>query len=246
MSSISRRMRPSPPDRELKRDVTTPVGLIVVAAGTAGMLTATAITGASISPLVWYLARAAGFTLYLLLWLSVVTGLGLTTKLFSLIVQRQDIWLLHRVTTELAFVFLALHLIALALDPSVALGVLGVLLPFTTNVRQPWTDIGILAGWGMTGLALSFSLRRLLHQRGWRLLHYSAFPLWVMALVHGIGAGTDTHQIWAVLLYLSTTGIVLFLSFFRVFMSTSSWGWSVAPPRTGSASLGSEQPVDEG
>jgi predicted ferric reductase len=237
-------MRPSPPDRDLKRDVIAPVGLIIVAAGTAGILAATALTEASISPLVWYLARAAGFTLYLLLWLSVATGLGLTTKLFDRLVRRQDIWLLHRFSTELAFVFLALHLISLALDPSVALGALGVLLPFTTDVRQPWTDIGILAGWGMTGLALSFSLRRLLHQRGWRLLHYSAFPLWVLALVHGIGAGTDTHQIWAAFLYLSTTGFVLFLSLFRVMLSVSGHGRFVAPPRTGSASLSNEPPID--
>lgn len=246
MSSISRRMRPSPPDRDLKRDVTAPVGLIIVAAGTAGMLAATAMTGASISPLVWYLARAAGFTLYLLLWLSVVTGLGLTTKLFGLVVRRPDIWLLHRFTTELAFVFLALHLITLALDPSVALGVLGVLLPFTTDIRQPWTDIGILTGWGMVGLALSFSLRYVLRQRGWRLLHYSAFPLWVMALMHGIGAGTDTHQIWAVFLYLSTTGVVLFLSLFRILTSISGRGRFVALPRGGNASLGCEPPADEG
>ena len=246
MSSISRREQPSPPERDRVRDVTAPIGLIVVAAGVAGMIAAATLTGVSISPLVWYLARAAGFTLYLLLWLSVVTGLGLTTKLLDLIARRDDIWTLHRFTTELAFVFLALHLIVLALDPSVALGALGVLVPFTTNVRQPWTDIGILTGWGMIALALSFSLRRLLGQRGWRLLHYSAFPLWIMALVHGIGAGTDTRQLWALFLYLSTTAVVFFLTVYRLLMAIFSRRSLVAPVRSEGASLKREQLVDQG
>src|SRR6185312_10709311 len=104
------RTRPSPPDRDDRGDVTAPVGLIVVAAGVAGIIMAAAVTGSSVSPLVWYLTRAAGFTLYLLLWLSVVTGLGLTTKLLDRIIRREDTWLFHRFTTELAFAFLALHL----------------------------------------------------------------------------------------------------------------------------------------
>ncbi|HVX30633.1 MAG TPA: hypothetical protein VHA53_09160, partial [Nitrolancea sp.] len=145
---------------------TAPLGLILVAAGAAGMLAGATVTGVALSPFVWYLARAAGFTLYLLFWLSVVTGLGITTTLLDAIVRRTDLWTLHRFTTELAFVFLALHMLVLAIDPTVALGAVGVLIPGMSDVRQPWTDIGILAGWGMVGLAGSFAVRRLLRQRG--------------------------------------------------------------------------------
>lgn len=223
-----------------------PLGLFLVAAGVAGIVAGAAVTGAAISPFVWYLARAAGFTLYLLLWLSVVTGLGLTTTLMDTLARRTDIWTLHRFATELAFVFLALHVLVLAIDPTVALGALGVLIPGMSNVRQPWTDIGILAGWGMIGLALSFALRHLLRQRGWRLLHYSAFPLWIMALVHGIGAGTDSGRLWAIFLYTTTTGVVLFLSLFRLLMVIQRPARFVAPARDDGASLTREQPIDQG
>lgn len=219
MSLTSRRSPVSQRTPDATGAITAPVGLLLVAAGVAGMLVAATITGASISPLVWYLGRAAGFTLYLLLWLSVVTGLGLTTALLDRLIPRDASWLLHRVTTELAFVFLALHLLSLAIDPSVALGARGVLLPFMSDVRQPWTDLGIIAAWGMVGLAASFSLRRLLRQRGWRLLHYAAFPLWVLALVHGLGVGTDSARLWALFLYLTTTAVVLFLALFRLLMA---------------------------
>jgi sulfoxide reductase heme-binding subunit YedZ len=208
------------------------------------MLVAATVTGTSISPLVWYLGRAAGFTLYLLLWLSVVTGLGLSTKLLDPIVRRQDTWMLHRFTTELAFVFLTLHLLVLAIDPTVALGLVGVLLPFASDVRQPWTDIGIFTGWGMIGLTLSFSLRHLLHQRGWRLLHYGAFPLWIMALVHGIGAGSDSGRLWALFLYSSTTAAILFLTLFRLLMSIFARPTAIALPRDQRPSLEWERPVD--
>jgi predicted ferric reductase len=238
--------RLSPPEGARPANGTAPAALIVVAAGIAGMITAATLTGASLSPLVWYVARAAGFTLYLLLWLSVVTGLGLTTKLLDLLGRRDEIWLVHRFTTELAFVFLALHVMALALDPSVALGALGTLLPFTSQIRQPWTDIGILTGWGMIGLALSFSLRRLLRQRGWRLLHYAAFPLWGMALAHGIGAGSDSQHLWAIFLYLSTTATVLFLSFYRLAIAGLGRRAPVARPRRAGASLKSEERVEQG
>lgn len=197
-------------------NTTGPVGLMLVAAGMAGLVAGSKFLGTSPSPLTWYLARASGFTLYLLFWLSVVTGLGLTTKLLDALGGRGGVWQLHRFATELAFVFLGLHMLSLALDPSVSLGALGVLVPFISDVRQPWTDLGILAAMGFTGIAASFAIRRLLGQGGWRALHYAAFPLWLLALVHGVGAGSDSGRPWAIVLYLATTATVVFLSLYRL------------------------------
>lgn len=225
---------------------TAPIGLIIVAAGVAGILMGAAVTGSSVSPLVWYITRAAGFTLYLLLWLSIVTGLGLTTKLLDALAPRTDVWMLHRFITELAFVFLGLHVLTLAIDPTVGLGAVGVLLPWASGVRQPWTGIGIAAGWGMIGVAGSFALRRVLGQRGWRLLHYSAFPLWIMALAHGIGAGTDSSHLWALFLYTFTAAIVLFLSLFRLLMARFRHARTATTAREGRRSSATEGVTNQG
>jgi hypothetical protein len=47
-------------------------------------------------------------------------------------------------------------------------------------------------------------------------LHDLAFPLWGVAAVHGIAAGTDSGAPWAITLYLLTTATVIFLSAFRL------------------------------
>ena len=192
-----------------------PLGVLLVALGIAGLLAAALLLGFSPSPATWYLARASGFTLYLLLWWSVVSGRGLTTSLLGL-GGRAAAWDAHRFTTALAFVFLALHLLSLAIDPTVPLGLLGVLVPLQSAVRQPWTDLGILTGYGMIIITASFALRRFIGQRGWRLLHYGAFPLWLIALAHGLGAGSDAHRLWAQLLYLASVAVVIFLLAFRL------------------------------
>ena len=198
-----------------------PYGVLLVVLGMLALLAGSASFGVSVSPATWYLARASGLTLYLLLWWSVVSGLGVTTKLWGL-TSRGSVWDVHRLTTELAYVFLALHLLSLAVDPTVPLGFAGVLLPFTSDVRQPWTDIGILTGYGMVIIGASFGMRRMIGQRAWRLLHVGAFPLWVMALAHGLGAGSDAHRPWAMLLYLISASVVVFLTLFRLLTAGGS------------------------
>lgn len=192
------------------------IGTMIVAAGFAGMLAATVVTGAAWSPLTWYLARASGFSLYLLLWLSVVSGLGMTTKVLGWFGRNGENWHVHRLATEVGFVALVVHMLALALDSTVPLGVVGVLVPFTSQVRQPWTDLGIVTAWGMLGVTLSYGMQRWIGRRGWRALHYLTFPLWFGGLVHGVGSGSDSGSLWGMALYLATTAVVLFLLFYRL------------------------------
>jgi predicted ferric reductase len=191
-------------------------GTLIVAGAIGGLVAAAARADAPLSPLTWYLARASGFTLYLLFWFTVVSGLGMTTKLLGALGRDGAHWLVHRYATELAFVALVVHILALALDPVVPLGVAGVLLPFVSAVRQPWTDLGIISAWGMLAVAVSYGMRRVLGGTGWRALHYAAFPLWFGGLLHGVGAGSDTGEFWALGVYLPTASVVICLSLYRL------------------------------
>jgi sulfoxide reductase heme-binding subunit YedZ len=141
-------------------------------------------------------------------------------------------WALHRITTELSLILLALHLSSLALDQSVALGMLGVLIPFVSDVRQPWTDLGIMAAYGTLIVAASFSVRHLIGWRTWRVLHVSSLPLWLIALAHGVGAGSDSGQIWAGAIYALTAGSVMFLVVYRLLrLGRRGWGASRPSPQ---------------
>ncbi|MEQ1910066.1 MAG: hypothetical protein ABMA15_14665, partial [Vicinamibacterales bacterium] len=59
-------------------------------------------------------------------------------------------------------------------------------------------------------------LRRHLGGQAWRRLHYASFVAFWMAIVHGLGLGTESTTVWASLLYLGTAAPVTFLSLYRM------------------------------
>lgn len=182
----------------------------------AGLMAIAALLGRSPSPITWYLARAAGIMLYLLAWTAVVTGLGLTTALFDRWPGRGMVFSLHAFATNLTYGFLALHLLSLAADTKVRFSLQQLLVPFASGWREPWTGFGILAGALFLLVGVSFSLKRFIGQRVWRALHWLTFPLYLLALLHGIGAGSDTRTPWMAVLYLATGAAVVLLVSYRL------------------------------
>ena len=185
------------------------VAMVLLVAGASAL-------GQSVSPLSWYLTRAAGLTLYLLLWVTTVLGLGLTTTIFDRVVRRSLVFSLHGFATQLAYGFLALHLISLAADPTVNFGPRELLVPFAASWRQPWTGFGVIAAALTVVIGVSFAVRRLTGYRAWRWLHWLTIPLFAMALAHAAGSGTDAAQTWAQLLYVVTGGAALVMLAIRI------------------------------
>ncbi|MCD6033651.1 MAG: Ferric reductase domain protein transrane component domain protein [Thermomicrobiales bacterium] len=172
--------------------------------------------GRSPSPVTWYLARASGTVLYLLVWMAVVTGLGLTTGLLDRWPGRGVTFSLHAFAMQLTYGFLALHLISLAADPTVRFAAKALVVPFATTWREPWTGFGVLAAWLALLIGASFALKRVIGQRAWRALHWLTFPLYALALLHGVGAGTDTDTLWMTMVYLVTASTVVLFGSYRL------------------------------
>ena len=207
----------------------------------AALVASGAMLGRMASPVTWYVARASGFMLYLTLWASVLTGLGLTTALIDRWGGRGIIFSDHAFLTKLAYGFLALHLLSLAADPTVQFGPKQVLVPFASEWREPWTGLGIIAA-GMTVIiGASFAGKRWIGQRAWRALHGLTFPLYALTLLHGLGAGTDSGTPWAGMLYLVTGSIVVLFSLYRLLRLGARPGGDApsrsrsAPPASGAA-----------
>lgn len=183
---------------------------------TAALLAVAALTGRSLSPLTWYIARASGLSLYLTLWVATVGGLALTTSLLDRWVSRSGVLSIHAFATHLAYGFLALHMLSIAADPTVHYGFRELLAPFAAGWREPWTGLGVLAGQLTVVIGASFGLRPRIGVRVWRALHWLTFPLYGMALLHGVGAGSDTGQPWVKALYLATGAVVVVFTLYRV------------------------------
>jgi predicted ferric reductase len=174
------------------------------------------VSGRSTSPVTWFLARGSGITLYLLIWAAVVLGLGVTTGLLDRLASRAVIYSLHRFVAALAYGFLSVHLVSLFIDDVVRFDLVDLVVPFAAGWGEPWTGLGVLAMYLFLLIGASSALLRRLPYRWWRGVHWLTFPLWVLALAHGVGAGTDTGASWAVGMYAGSTLVVVFLGTYRV------------------------------
>jgi sulfoxide reductase heme-binding subunit YedZ len=178
-------------------------------------------TGHSLSPGVWYVSRAAGLALYLLLWLTVVLGMGIITGVFGRLGGRAYILSLHAFATRLAYGFLALHMLSLLADQTMPFSLRQMLIPFTSSWHEPWTGFGVISAWLLVIVGGSFSVRRFIGFRGWRALHALALPLYVIATLHGIRSGSDASTPWVQVMYVVTADAVLFLALLRLMQGNS-------------------------
>ena len=187
------------------------IGLVVVVA-----LLWSALTGLSLSPLSWYVARGSGFALYLLSWFLVVSGLGTSTRLLVTTGNRALMMSVHAFAFHLWYGLLALHILSIAVDPAVKFGLVDLVVPFASGWREPWTGLGILAAQLGIITGASAAVRRVVGYRAWKAIHWLSLPMFALGLLHGLMAGTDGGSLLAFVLYVVTGGWVALLSVYRV------------------------------
>ncbi len=165
----------------------------------------------------WYMARAGGLAAYLLLWLSTVWGLVLSTRVTANLIAAPLAYGLHEFLSILAIVFAGLHALVLLGDTYIQFNLVHLIVPFTAPYEPFWTGLGTMTFYLSTALTGSFYLRKLIGQKTWRALHYLTFATFLMALAHGLMAGTDSPLAVLKLVYLGTGFSVLFLVYYRLF-----------------------------
>jgi sulfoxide reductase heme-binding subunit YedZ len=103
---------------------------------------------------------------------------------------------LHRNVSLLAVVFLAFHILTAVVDPFTNLGWVAALVPFGSYYRTFWLGLGTLAADLIAAIVLSSLLRGFIGAGAWRLVHWLAYAAWPVAVLHGIGTGTDAGSAW--------------------------------------------------
>ncbi len=152
------------------------------------------------SPL-WFFARASGFVSLILLTLTVGLGLALALRWRS---PRWPLFIsdgLHRYLGTVFFLFLTIHVMTLWLDPFAKFSLADVLVPFRSSYRPLWMGLGICAAELSLALALSVHLRKWIGYRAWRVMHYGTYATFPVALLHGLGSGSDGRTWWGLALY---------------------------------------------
>ena len=170
-------------------------------------------------PTFWLLARASGFSAYILLTLSVLAGLAVKSRPFANVkpAAQTDT---HRAFALAGLSMLVLHGGALVLDQTVRMPLYALVVPFTSTYRPAAVALGVLAAELMAVVYWSFALRKRIGPRNWRRLHWLTYLIFIGATAHGLTAGTDTGRSWASALYLAAVGAVAGATAWRAAMST--------------------------
>ena len=145
---------------------------------------------------VWYLMRGSGIVSLALL--TGVVALGVATwggaRLGTM--PRFATIALHRSVSLLAVVFLAIHVVTAVADPYAAVSLVDVVVPFSAASAPLWVGLGALALDLIAALVVTGLLRRRIGQRAFRAIHWAAYAAWPLALLHGLGMGTDATSTW--------------------------------------------------
>jgi sulfoxide reductase heme-binding subunit YedZ len=143
----------------------------------------------------WLASRSAGIVAFLLLTAAVAAGLVMALRLAP-VPARAMLREGHERLALLGLGAVAGHALLLLGDSYLNVGVLGILIPFTTPYRPLWTGLGILAAYLAAGLSLTYYARARLGTKRWRAAHRLIPLAWGIAAIHILGAGTDARSIW--------------------------------------------------
>jgi predicted ferric reductase len=163
----------------------------------------------------WIVLRAAGVGAYLMLFASVAWGLVGTTSVMGKRVAKATAIAVHQFIATVALVLLALHLGGLFIDTFVPFGLPDLLIPLHASYRTVPVAFGVVAMYAVVIVLTSSWTRKHLSTKVWRRIHLLAVPAFVLSMVHGVFAGTDTARPWMWWIYVATGGIVVFLLIVR-------------------------------
>jgi predicted ferric reductase len=179
------------------------------------------LTGSNISAF-WYLSRGSAVIAYLLLWLSMILGTGITNKLGALWPGLPSTIEMHEYTSILGLAFGIFHGLILLGDQYISFSLVQVLVPFSTTSYKPIAvGIGQVALYVWALLDISFYIRKTIGKKMWRAIHFGSFFTYVSVLFHAIVTGTDASATWLQLVYWITGAILAFMICYRILTSVA-------------------------
>jgi hypothetical protein len=148
----------------------------------------------------WYATRASGYTALILLSASVVLGVLTSSRESRRDWPRFVVQSLHRNVSLLVGVFLVIHVLTSIIDPFARLSFLDAFVPFIASYRPLWLGLGVVGFELLLAITATSLVRHRLGWRTWRGVHLFAYASWPIGVIHGLGTGSDTKSVWALLL----------------------------------------------
>lgn len=180
----------------------------------------------------WLVSRASGIVALGLISLSVLVGLMSATRLLRGPGTARALVSLHKDLTLASLGAIAVHGLSLLGDSWLKPGIAGVTIPFALSYRPLFTGLGIVSAYLAVLLGLSYYARRRMGVRRWRKLHRATVLVWVLAVAHTLGSGSDAVTVWLRVLTLAPAVPITYLLALRIFARGGRVGQGQVPART--------------
>ena len=171
----------------------------------------------------WYLTRGTGVVALLLLTSVVVLGIVNSVRWSSDAWPRFVLQRVHRNLSLLAVVFVCIHVASSVIDAFAPIRWIDAVLPFASPYRPLWLGLGAVAFDLILALVATSLLRARIGHRSWRAVHWLAYACWPVALLHGLGTGTDAKQTWMLALDVLCLLAVLGATWWRLGAGQPVW-----------------------
>ncbi len=165
--------------------------------------------------LFWIASRALGVTALVLVSISIGLGLAMASKLVRGPGVPARVKRLHEATALTAMIAIAAHGLVLIGDTYLRPTLADLTLPFAMASQPLWTGVGIIGGWLAAILGLSFYVRRWIGPGLWRKMHRWTLVVYLLAVAHALGSGTDAGSAWFLLIVVATALPIVFLATLR-------------------------------
>lgn len=144
--------------------------------------------------LFWIVSRGSGIAALLLSSGAVALGLLMSGRFARS--RAKDLRPLHEALSLATLAALVLHATALLGDAYLSPSLADITVPFVFDYEPLWTGIGVITGWLLIALGLSYYTRARIGVERWRKLHRLTALAWLLAIGHSLGSGTDADRWW--------------------------------------------------
>ena len=141
----------------------------------------------------WYVTRSAGLVSLVLLTavmiLGILTSLGWSSPKWPRFLSPA----LHRNLSLFCLGLIVLHVVTTVADGFAPIGLLDGILPFHSPYRPFWISLGAISFDLLLVLGVTSAFRHRIGYWTWKAVHWIAYLSWPLAVLHGLGTGTDAH-----------------------------------------------------
>jgi sulfoxide reductase heme-binding subunit YedZ len=160
--------------------------------------------------------RGSGIAAFAALSAATIWGLLVSSKLLGKLVKAKPLSWFHESLGIAALLATVVHIAMLSIHEYLEFTWAEILVPGLSDWRRGAVTFGVVSFYGLLIVVGSFYIKKHIGQETWRLIHFTSLGVFLAALIHGVGAGSDTRAPMMLGLYLGSAGVVAFLVALRL------------------------------